>query len=255
MSARKSQPPRRTLVRVFESDPDLLRRVQPDLANRMRRHVMAEVIEVPVGLWRPPPEVDYRTLLGLLVLDGLLMCSVLVGGRRGVELHGEGDLIRPWNADTVASVPFELGWTALTPTWLAVLDREFEMLVARCPGVMAEMVDRLARRDSLAVARALAQVPLLESRLLIFMWQLADRWGRVEPEGVVIDLELNQSMLGDLIGARRQSVSRTVGALTRRGVLAKSGDKWILIGSPPNLAGLASRRPMAPAEPAQGGSA
>ena len=234
------QPRCRTLVRILDSDPDLTSGLQPDLAERVRRQLVAEVIAIPCGPWTPSPELERGNPLGLLVLEGLLSSSAAINGRRGVELHGEGDLIRPWNRDAgAASVSVEFCWNALAPTWLAILDREFEMLAARCPGVMSELMDRVVRRHSLALTRALAQIPLLESRLLVFMWQLADRWGRVEPDGVVIDLDLNQSTLGDLVGARRQSVSRAVGALTRRGALARRGGKWVLRGSPPSAARLA----------------
>jgi CRP/FNR family transcriptional regulator, cyclic AMP receptor protein len=232
------QPRCRTLVRILESDPDLTRGLEPELAYRVRRQLVTEVIEVPTGPWDPPPELERGNPLGLLVLDGLLSCSVVIEGRRGVELHGDGDLIRPWSGDATASVAFEPTWRALAPSWLAILDREFEALAARCPGLLAELMDRVVRRRSLAVTRALAQIPLLESRLLVFLWQLADRWGRVEPDGVVIDLALNQATLGDLVGACRQSVSRALGALTRRGVLARRDGRWVLCGSPPSASAL-----------------
>jgi CRP/FNR family transcriptional regulator, cyclic AMP receptor protein len=244
---------RQTLVRVFECDPSLLEGVDPKLAERLRRHVMARVITVPAG--RPvtlSPD-ERRDVLGLLVLDGLLICSVSLGGHRGVSLYGTCDFVRPWSRETVMhSIPSEMSWKAMTPAWLAVLDSEFEQIASRCPGVLSRLVDRLEQPGSLAMSRALSQIPHLEKRLQILMWQLADRWGRVEPEGVAIHMDLNQSVLADLVGACRQSVNRTLAALTRRGLLARRGRIWILTGSPPQDLHLSS---YASAEAAVVGSA
>jgi DNA-binding GntR family transcriptional regulator len=63
---------------------------------------------------------------------------------------------------------------------------------------------------------------------------LAERWGRVTPEGVVVPLPLGHQRLADLVGASRQSVTTAMGGLTRDGAISRrdNGD-WVLHGEPP----------------------
>jgi hypothetical protein len=62
---------------------------------------------------------------------------------------------------------------------------------------------------------------------------LAERWGRVTPDGVLLPLTLSHRMLGQLIGARRPTVSTALGALTRAGEVSRRMDGgWLLCGSP-----------------------
>jgi hypothetical protein len=65
------------------------------------------------------------------VLDGLLLGRVGHDGRFGAELLGSGDLLRTWEQDGPASIPFEMDWKVLAPTRFALLDRRFAMRAAR----------------------------------------------------------------------------------------------------------------------------
>ena len=221
------------LVRIFECDPALIQDVAPDLAARLRRQVLTEVVAVRPGPFSPARLRD-RSRFGLLILEGVLGSSVTIGGRRGVELFGEGDLIRAWVTEAATgSVPSTVTWSALSPTWVALLDEEFENVSMRCPGVMSELMDRTLGRNSLAESRALSKVRHIESRLLVILWQLADRWGHMEPGGAVLDLTLNQEVLAELVGAGRQSVNRAINLLARQGIIARRAGSWILRGAPP----------------------
>ena len=73
---------------------------------------------------------------------------------------------------------------------------------------------------------AIAHYPRVDLRLLMLMWHLADRWGRVTPQGIRIPLRLTHELLADLVASRRPSVtsalqsSRARGAFPRRRRLA-----------------------------------
>jgi CRP-like cAMP-binding protein len=242
--------PYAALVRIFEAEPDLVSGLQPEMAQRLRRQVLAELVTIPVGPWDPAP-LEARSPFGVMVLEGLIVSAVTLAGRRGLELVGPGDLIRPWGHDSaVASVPYDVTWSVVSPTWVALCDSDFERIAVRCPELMRELIGRTMRYRSVAMSRALLQIPNLENRLLVFMWQLADRWGRIKPgKGVVIELQLSQSTLGDLIGARRQSISRAMCSLMRRGLVSRKDGHLILHGGPPD----APDEPLGsygPAEPA-----
>ena len=51
--------------------------------------------------------------------------------------------------------------------------------------------------------------------------RLADRWGRVTPEGIVLELQLTHRVISELTGLRRPSVSLSLGDLERAGELLK----------------------------------
>ena len=73
----------------------------------------------------------------------------------------------------------------------------------------------------------------IEKRLVILFWHLADRWGKVTPEGVRITLPLSHGMIAKLVGSRRPTVTTAMGKLRDEGVVEKVDDGWVLRGPPP----------------------
>ena len=66
--------------------------------------------------------------------------------------------------------------------------------------------------------RAVTHLTRVDDRLLVLMWFLAERWGRVRPEGVVVPLKLTHQLLAALVGAKRPSVTTALGELTAAGL-------------------------------------
>jgi len=169
---------------------------------------------------------------GLLILAGLLVRRV---GRFGAELLGSGDIVRPWEHDgEETTVPFDTTWRVLAPTRLAVLDLAWARRMAPFPEIAGTLIGRaMDRSRRLAVNMAIAQHPRLEVRLEVLLWHLAERLGRVHADGVHLDLPVTHETLGNLIAARRPSVSAALGGLAERGVVRRDGDGWVLLGDPP----------------------
>jgi CRP/FNR family cyclic AMP-dependent transcriptional regulator len=42
----------------------------------------------------------------------------------------------------------------------------------------------------------------VDVRLRMLLWHLADRWGRVRPDRVIVSLPLTHTVLADLVAAR-----------------------------------------------------
>jgi CRP-like cAMP-binding protein len=80
------------------------------------------------------------------------------------------------------------------------------------------------------VQAAISQLPRVELRVLALLWQLADRWGRVTPLGVEIDLELTHEALGRLIGAQRPTVSLALADLAEAGAVTRTARRRGLLG-------------------------
>ncbi len=69
---------------------------------------------------------------------------------------------------------------------------------------------------------AIAHHQRVDDRLLLTLWHLAERWGRVRSDGIALPLPLSHQRLADLIGAHRPSVTTAIGDLSRAGALSRS---------------------------------
>jgi hypothetical protein len=176
-----------------------------------------------------------RAGIGLLILDGLLLRRVGIDGRFGAELLGEGDLLRPWQGDDIESTLSQTTrWRVLEATRLAVLDVEAARCLAEYPEVTGSLVARaLERARNLAINMAIVHQARVHIRLQMLLWHLADRWGRVRSEGVILPMHLTHAVLADLVAARRPTVTTALSQLTRQRLVAPADDGWLLIGDPP----------------------
>src|SRR4029453_18353383 len=90
-------------------------------------------------------------------------------------------------------------------------------------GLFVALHDRLAEQLDRATARAaIMALPRVEQRVLGLFWQLAERWGTVRPEGIAIELPLTHELIGQLIGARRPTVSLALQPLAHDGLLQRT---------------------------------
>jgi CRP/FNR family transcriptional regulator, cyclic AMP receptor protein len=224
-------------ISLLDADVDLGEALEPAQRERARRESLTRAHRVSPGAWNAAealvPDVHHR---GFLVAEGLLSREVEVLGRRCVELVGAGDVIRPWQWDSEGShVQAEVGWMVLEPALLAVLDHRLVTRIAPWPQIGVELFSRgLRRAHALAISLAIAHHQRVDDRLLLTLWHVAERWGRVHPDGIVILLPLGHQRLADLVGAHRPSVTTAIGELTRAGKLSRrSSGEWVVHGAPP----------------------
>lgn len=226
-------------VQLLDEEPDLGDGIDPSLREAARRELVVEVIERPKGRLDKRPGLPSTTgALGLLVLDGLLVRRTSMAGRRGVELLGAGDLLRPWQDDGHHSVaPFEAVMQVLEPARFAVLDRAATARIGRWPEVMACLTARVMNRARAVSGHlVLSQIPRVDERLHVLLWHLADRWGKVTTDGVVLPLRLSHELLGALIGAQRPTVTLALRGLSDRGHVVRRSDRsWLLLEPPEAL--------------------
>jgi CRP/FNR family transcriptional regulator, cyclic AMP receptor protein len=225
------------LVSIVDADPELGDLLDDNERERARREALTRERRLSAGEWHAAEAVEPNSHhRGFLVVDGLLSREVNVLGRTCVELIGPGDVLRPWSWDAEGShVHAEVGWMVLEPTRLAVLDHGLVQRMTPWPQLGVELFARGTRRaHHLAVALAIAHHQRVEDRLLLTLWHLAERWGRVGPEGIAVPLPLSHQRLAVLVGAHRPSVTTAMGELARGGALSRRADAvWVLHGSPP----------------------
>jgi CRP-like cAMP-binding protein len=162
---------------------------------------------------------------------------VTVEKMHALEFLGPGDLVRPWSYEgESAPVVAQATWQVIEPTRMAVLDRRFALRMAAWPEVSAALLEREAERARAAVVElAVRQALRIEDRLLLTLWHLADRWGKVSARGTVLGLgPLTHGLLARLIGAQRPSVTLALGRLRERELIDRDPDgHWVLLGDPP----------------------
>jgi hypothetical protein len=221
-------------VRIVDEDPALIGPVPEELLEVARHQLVARTMWAETGPWDPlagdvPTRFD--GWLGGLVLDGLLVRQFQLDDLRCCELLGPGDLLRPWDEDDRGgTLACETSWRVLEPVRLALLDAAFARRAGHWPTVPSELLQRALRRTrSQSVLLALTQARRADVRLRTLFAHLADRWGRVTPEGIVIPLRLTHSVIAQLTGLRRPSVSISLAELESEGEIVRlSRDAWLI---------------------------
>lgn len=226
-----------TLVRLLDEDRGLASVLSRDDLATARRYAVAECFDLQRGPYRPGELVEGEGLLGLLVLDGLLVRQVIVAERRCGELVGPRSILRPWDDfGRNAPLPFEVKWRVVQDARVAVLDRRFLATIVRWPVLIEAVIARmLERAHTLAFSVAIHNLQHVELRLLVLFWDLADRFGKVTPEGVHVPVPLAHSDLGELVGAARPSVSTALKELAAKGQVWRNEAErtWMLSMEPP----------------------
>jgi CRP/FNR family transcriptional regulator, cyclic AMP receptor protein len=221
---------------LLDLDPDLGQLLEGDRLAAARRELRVGIHTLEAGPW----EVDKLSgaspeHIGLLVVDGVLAREVLVSDTVSTELLGPGDVVRPWRlVDGESLLRHSVRWNVLSRSRIALLDRRFAAQLGTFPEINAAIIDRVNERAlRLAVTQAISQLNRVDRRLLALFWHLAERWGRMTKDGVALPMTLSHRMLGQLIGARRPTVSTALGELAGEGELVRRNDgTWLLTGAP-----------------------
>jgi hypothetical protein len=216
-------------VALLRVDANLRAAVPADELAVAERVAIAQCRVVGPGPWSPQSFGAHAGALGALLIRGLVTLETTIARRRSAELFGPGDVLRPWPGFE-SVVPAASRWASDAGAVVAVLDGRFVAAARRWPGLFVVLHDRLAEQLDRATARAaIMALPRVEQRVLGLFWQLAERWGTVRPEGIVIELGLTHELIGQLIGARRPTVSLALQPLAHEGLLQRTAaGGWVL---------------------------
>ena len=218
---------------LLDLDDDLAEQLELRMRFSARQHATARLLDADTGVC------DLASLFGavgngpgLLIVDGLLAIDTCIAGRTTTELMGDGDLIQPPERHEDEMVDSETVWRALNPTRLALLDTDFAERMRSWPRVLNALFRRAERRSAeLDVLRAISCQPRLEVRLVLLLWHLASRWGRVEPSSLRLELPLTHRLLGQMVAAERPSISHALRRLSQAGIVTGAAGDWHLHGS------------------------
>jgi CRP/FNR family transcriptional regulator, cyclic AMP receptor protein len=217
------------VVDVLEALPDLIDAIPPDRVDQARMALRARSILVRKGRWEAPQDARFvEGGIGFLVLSGALVRCVTAAHRTGGELLGPGDVLVPGYDGE--EPPFGGYWRAISDVRLAVLDARFTRAAAHVPETLPALISSVTRRTG-AVSRQLVivQSQAVEQRILVTLRYLAERWGVMTRDGLVLPGFLSHGTLSLLLGARRPSVTSAMVRLQSRGVVERRTDgRWVL---------------------------
>jgi CRP/FNR family cyclic AMP-dependent transcriptional regulator len=224
-------------VRVLELDPDLGEGLESRDWPLAVAASIAPAFDFDRGPWQFLPRPD-RGSFGALIVGGMIVVRIDVGPRSHLELLGEGDVLSPWSgAGQELATPSVANSAVVAPLRVALLDRAFALRTARWPEIHAAIVQRLvARVRRLSLQAAINAVTRVEDRLELTLWHIAQRFGHVTSQGILLELPLSHAQLADMLAAQRPSVSTAVGRLQAQGrAIREDRHRWRLTGGPPQI--------------------
>jgi CRP/FNR family transcriptional regulator, cyclic AMP receptor protein len=214
--------------------------IEPDLGTWLsdEEQTLARRLLVPtVHLDSSSPELD-RVLddagaFAALLIDGMVGHRMVVGGRQILRLLGPGDIIvHTWAPRS--EILSDSSKRVENHAEVALLGRQLVNGARHFPGLIVGLHLRLGdQHQRLAVQIGICQLSRVQDRLLTMMWLLAESWGRVTPSGTTLPVKLTHSTLGELIGAKRPTVSLALRDLIQCGALQAQSDGWLLLSGPP----------------------
>ena len=225
--------PRDSVARMLDLDPELGRGIGDSERSTAQRECRIHVMRVPAGEFRLPDggRTGGGEVLGLVVVTGVLARESALGHHRSLELLCPGDVLLAPHA--ASEVPLQTGGvtlTALCDASVMVLGPRFASAAARWPSLLANLHQRLeAQRERLAVQGLAMHLPRSEHRVLLTLWLLADRCGRVTREGIVLPLDFTHEFLSQMTAARRPTVTLALRALEGTGCLARTEEGHLIL--------------------------
>ncbi len=219
---------------ILKEDPDLAGALSGSDRRAAEELFRAPVIVLEHTSWEPPA-LDPSTTYGLLLLDGVLGRRVWVGQAVAIELLSCGDILRPWEQPCKSDfMPPQVAWRVLSRTRVAILDERITRLIGRWPELVVSFSNRLLRRARYEeYVMALSHLRRVEDRVIAALWHLASHCGRVTPRGVRVPVPLTHGMLGEMVGARRPSVTTAMQRLQERGEVVRDADGCYLLPRQP----------------------
>lgn len=164
-----------------------------------------------------------------IVANGLVRAYNITSGgdERTIALYGKGDAF-PLSFAIGQANSALFYYEALSDSRILVVSKaDFDETLDRNPDAARSMVDLLGREYTSLMLRvtAMSQSRTIE-KLAYTFYYLSTRYGLARGDWHLIDIKLNQLMLGDLIGQTREGTARNLKTLVERGLIKYKGSSY-----------------------------
>jgi CRP/FNR family transcriptional regulator, cyclic AMP receptor protein len=216
-----------SLLRVW---PDIAGRLAPEERKVARRFLAAPLVRARDEDLAGALAVE-RDAFDFVVVEGTVLKETTLASSSALELLGPGDVLAP-PLNAIRQLEFRAvsRYLALGDVSIATLGLRFERTAVRWPELSAFVQRQIAEQAHRASMHlAMLHLPRAEDRILALFVDLGDRFGRVSPDGILIDLPLSHELIGRLIASRRSTATLALQNLYQRGLLTRLADNsWKL---------------------------
>lgn len=120
---------------------------------------------------------------------------------------------------------------ALESTNICMINKkDFQLLLHNYPDIGIKIIGELCgRMEKIEAAVQNMGTKSIETRINGILLEFADRYGKKEARGVLVELPLSREGIANFIGTSRETVSRKLSVLQDEGTIEMIGNKRILI--------------------------
>ena len=211
--------------------PDLAERLAPEERGVAKRALLAPLLRARDEDLAAALAVAPGDAFDFVLVDGTVLKETTLATTSALELLGPGDVLAPpLSATRQLEFRAVSRYLALGDVSIATLGVRFTRIAARWPQVSDFLHGQIAEQAHRASEHlAMLHLPRAEDRILALFAELGERFGRVSPEGILIDLPLNHQLIGGLIACRRPTATLALQHLHDQGLLARLADNsWKL---------------------------
>lgn len=212
--------------------------VWPDIAGRLapeQRDVAERALVVPLVRTRDEDLAatlaDEPDAFDFVLVEGVVLKQTTLASSSALELLGPGDILAPpLSATRQLGVRAVSRYLALGEVSIAILGERFKRVAVRWPHISDFLHGQIAEQAHRASMHlAMLHLPRAEDRILALFADLGERFGRVTPDGILIDLPLNHDLIGRLTASRRPTATLALQDLGHQGLLTRLADhSWKL---------------------------
>ena len=221
-------------VSLFHVWPDIAGRLSPEERGVAERALAAPLVRARDEDLSAALAVEPGDAFNFVLVEGTVLKETTLAGSSALELFGPGDVLAP-PLSAIRQLEFRAvsRYLARGDVSIATLGVGFQRVAVRWPQIsdfLQRQIAEQAHRASMHLA--MLHLPRAEDRILALFVDVGERFGRVTPDGILIDLPLNHDLIGRLTASRRPTATLALQDLYHQGLLTRFPDNsWKLASS------------------------
>ena len=212
--------------------PDIAGRLAPEERGVAERALVAPLVRARDEGLAAALAVEPGDAFDFVLVEGTVLKETTLAGSSALELFGPGDVLAPpLSATRQLEFPSSSRYLALGDVSVATLGPRFKRAALRWPQIADFLHGRIAEQTHRASTHiAMLHLPRAEDRILALFAELGERFGRVTPDGIVIEIPLfNHELIGRLTASRRPTATLALQQLYHQGLLTRlAANSWKL---------------------------